>query len=70
MRSVAEPISLAGTGARPAVDDRALLRAHQPVLRFTDGELVLPTSVAGYVAQCSLWAGRAAALHRSSRRAC
>jgi hypothetical protein len=42
--------------AAPA-GDRALLRAYEPVLRFTEGELFLPTSVASYVGQCSLWAG-------------
>jgi hypothetical protein len=57
MRSMAEPTSAAGSGDGPALDDRALLRAHEPVLRFTEGELFLPTSVTGYVAQCSLWAG-------------
>jgi hypothetical protein len=57
MTSVAEPIAAAGPGAGPAVDDRALLRAHEPVLRFAAGELFLPTSVGRYVAQCSLWTG-------------
>jgi hypothetical protein len=41
----------------PAPDDRALLRAYEPVLRFTAGELFLPTAVGPYVARCSLWAG-------------
>jgi hypothetical protein len=41
---------------RPRGDDE-LLRAHEPVLRFTRGELFLPTTVGRYVAQCSLWAG-------------
>jgi hypothetical protein len=57
MRSSAEPLSVPDPGADPVVDDRALLRAHEPVLRFTAGELFLPTSVTGYVAQCSLWTG-------------
>jgi hypothetical protein len=53
MRSVTDPDPAAG----PDRDDLVLLRAHEPVLRFTEGELFLPTSVTGYVAQCSLWAG-------------
>jgi hypothetical protein len=47
----------AGTMPGPASGDLELLRAFEPVLRFTDGELFLPTSVGGYVARCSLWAG-------------
>ncbi|WP_249523274.1 hypothetical protein [Modestobacter marinus] len=35
-------------------DDEVLLRAHEPVLRFTAGELFLPTGVGPYVARCSL----------------
>src|ERR1700722_8601641 len=35
-------------------DDLALLRANEPVLAFTRGELFLPTSVERYVAHCSL----------------
>ncbi|GAB3324774.1 hypothetical protein GCM10027451_49330 [Geodermatophilus aquaeductus] len=38
----------------PAPSDEALLRAHEPVLRFTAGELFLPTAVGPYVARCSL----------------
>ena len=41
----------------PAPSGRALLRAYEPVLRFTAGELFLPTAVGPYVARCSLWAG-------------
>jgi hypothetical protein len=37
--------------------DLALLRAHEPVLRYTRGELFLPTAVEPYVEQCSLWIG-------------
>ncbi|WP_369252610.1 hypothetical protein [Geodermatophilus amargosae] len=47
----------AGPASSPAVDHRTLLRTYEPVLRFTEGELFLPTSVAPYVAQCSLRAG-------------
>jgi hypothetical protein len=35
--------------------DLALLRAHEPVLRYTHGELFLPTAVGPYVQRCSLW---------------
>ena len=45
--------------------DVALLRAYEPVVRFTEGELFLPTAVGPYVERCGLWAapsqGRAAA---------
>jgi hypothetical protein len=37
--------------------DLDLLRAYEPVVRFTKGELFLPTAVGPYVEQCSLWAG-------------
>jgi hypothetical protein len=37
--------------------DLALLRAYEPVVRFTKGELFLPTAVGPYVEQCSLWTG-------------
>jgi hypothetical protein len=41
----------------PVAQDVALdlLRAYEPVLRFTKGELFLPTAVGPYVAHCSLW---------------
>ena len=45
--------------AEPAADpdpDRALLRRYEPVLRYTAGELFLPSSVDAYLARCSLWA--------------
>src|SRR5271167_4799698 len=37
--------------------DLALLRAHEPVVRYTRGELFLPTAVGPYVGQCGLWSG-------------
>ncbi len=37
--------------------DLELLRRHEPVLRYTRGELFRPTAVGPYVEQCSLWAG-------------
>jgi hypothetical protein len=37
--------------------DRALLRTYEPVVRFTRGELFLPTAVGPYVEQCGLWSG-------------
>jgi hypothetical protein len=38
-------------------DHLGLLRAYEPVIRYTKGELFFPTAVGAYVAQCSLWAG-------------
>ena len=41
--------------------DLGLLRAYEPVIRFTRGELFFPTAVGPYVGQCGLWtAGRGA----------
>ncbi|MBV9003804.1 MAG: hypothetical protein JO181_04035 [Solirubrobacterales bacterium] len=37
--------------------DLTLLRQYEPVVRYTRGELFLPTDVSAYVAQCSLWTG-------------
>ncbi len=37
--------------------DLALLRAHEPIVCYTRGELFLPTGVGPYVAECSLWSG-------------
>jgi hypothetical protein len=43
--------------ASPESGDLGLLRVYEPVVRFTKGELFLPTAVGPYVEQCSLWAG-------------
>ncbi len=40
-----------------ATSDLSLLRAYEPVVRFTKGELFFPTAVGPYVACCSLWRG-------------
>ena len=45
-----EPTDAAGPAA-----DLALLRAYEPVVRYTHGELFLPTAVGPYVERCSLW---------------
>ncbi|WP_306371067.1 hypothetical protein [Nocardiopsis sp. CC223A] len=39
----------------PAKTDLELLRAHEPVLMCTKGELFFPTDVDAYVRNCSLW---------------
>jgi hypothetical protein len=41
--------------ASAAEDDLRLLRAYEPVLRYTRGELFLPMSVELYLSWCSLW---------------
>jgi hypothetical protein len=46
-------------GSDGPAGDRALLRAHEPVVRFTAGELFLPTAAGPYVERCGLWAGPA-----------
>ena len=48
--------------------DLALLRAYEPVLRYTAGELFLPTSVGPYLARCSLWADDGGQPARAARR--
>lgn len=40
-------------------DDLALLRAYEPVVRYTQGELFFPTGVEGYLACCELRARKA-----------
>ena len=39
----------------PGVDDLALLRRFEPILRFNRVELFLPSDVGAYVEACSLW---------------
>lgn len=36
-------------------EDLRLLRAYEPVLRFTQGEMFFPCSIEGYLERCSLW---------------
>ena len=36
-------------------DDLCLLQAFEPVIRFTAGELFLPTAIEPYVARCAMW---------------
>jgi hypothetical protein len=37
--------------------DDELLRAHEPILRLTHGELFLPGDATRYIAECDLWMG-------------
>jgi hypothetical protein len=37
--------------------DLELLRAYEPIVRYTNGELFFPTGVEGYVAECDLLVG-------------
>ena len=37
------------------MSDFDLLRAYEPVVRYTKGEMYFPTAVDGFVARCSLW---------------
>ena len=37
--------------------DLQLLRAYEPVIRYTQGELFFPSAIEPYLAQCDLWAG-------------
>jgi hypothetical protein len=43
--------------------DLALLRRFEPVLRFTRGEMFLPTRIEGYLQRCSLWRARGRRAH-------
>jgi hypothetical protein len=46
------------TAAAPTRDDDlALLRAHEPIVRYTEGELFFPAAVDGYLAGCDLLVG-------------
>ena len=38
--------------------DLELLRAYEPILRFTEGELFFPADAEAYIADCDLWQGR------------
>lgn len=38
--------------------DEELLRAYEPILRCTSGELFLPADAERYIAECDLWMGR------------
>lgn len=38
-------------------DELELLRAYEPIVRYTDGELFFPTAVEGYLAECDLLVG-------------
>jgi hypothetical protein len=40
------------------VNDSALLRTFEPILRCTHGELFFPADAERYVAECDLWVGR------------
>jgi hypothetical protein len=51
------PIAAAPASGESLDSDLALLRAFEPVVRYTKGELFLPTAVGPYIAQCSLWTG-------------
>lgn len=50
-------VSAQAPDERALASDLALLRAYEPVLRLTKGELFRPTAVGPYVARCSLWRG-------------
>jgi hypothetical protein len=47
--SLAAPIALDA--------DLSLLREFEPIIRYTKGELFLPTAVGPYVAHCGMWGG-------------
>lgn len=42
----------------PTLNDLQLLRAYEPVVQYTYGELFFPCAVEQYVAKCSLWLRR------------
>ncbi len=48
----------AAPASPPARDDRALLRAFEPIIRYNHGELFFPTAVDAYLEECDLWVGR------------
>ena len=71
------PAARAQTDGVPAVtpstgppSDLELLRTYEPVLRYTAGELFLPTSVEAYLARCSLWADDGGSRRRAPSCSC
>jgi hypothetical protein len=54
----------AGTAAAPAPEDLALLRAYEPIVRYTNGELFFPAAIDGYLAACDLLVGTSEADRR------
>ena len=44
--------------------DLELLRAHEPVVHYTEGELFFPTGVEGYLKECDLWVGSSQEVRR------
>ncbi len=52
-------LTAADTAQSTTPDDLRLLRAYEPIVRYTRDELFFPTAVGPYVARCSLWAGTA-----------
>src|SRR5689334_2203942 len=38
-----------------SMDDLALLRQYEPVVRYTAGELFFPCAIETYLSYCSLW---------------
>lgn len=52
-----ETVRSSSQASSRAGSDLALLRAYEPIVCFTRGELFLPTAVGPYVSQCSLWTG-------------
>jgi len=61
---VSRSAATAGSGAHLSgpdgllADDLALLRRFEPQVRYTEGELFLPSAVDGYLAACDLLVGR------------
>ncbi len=58
------PDADAGTAAASSPEDLALLRAYEPVVRYTNGELFFPAAVDGYLAACDLLVGTSESDHR------
>ena len=48
------------------LSDLELLRAFEPIVRYTRGELFFPTGVEGYLAECDLLVGRFGATSAAS----
>ena len=57
--STSDPAASGDPRDRAMIDaaDLELLRRHEPILRFTQGELFLPMPTQGYVESCDLLSG-------------